>query len=249
MGTRTLWSARRLVVACALILGACLALIAAPAGAAVSPKPTTVGPPTSEWSWAARVLAPTAVRVEPDPASKALGVLQPIAPLAKGPMVLLVLDTRLVGDVEWTKLLLARRPNGSAGWVPSDVLRFRLNAMRITIDQSERRTFVHRNGKVILTVRNAVGTPSTPTPLGRFAIAEKIAIPSGFLGPFVMPTTGFSNVLNEYAGGNGRFALHGTSLPWLIGTRASHGCIRHRNADIMSIARLVSPGTPVLIRA
>jgi lipoprotein-anchoring transpeptidase ErfK/SrfK len=79
-------------------------------------------------------------------------------------------------------------------------------------------------------------------------VAEKIPVPSGFLGPMVLPTTGFSEVLNEYAGGNGRFAMHGTSQPWLIGTRASHGCIRHTNADITSIAMLVSPGTPIIIR-
>jgi lipoprotein-anchoring transpeptidase ErfK/SrfK len=128
------------------------------------------------------------------------------------------------------------------------VLRFRLNPMRIVIDQSDRTTYVFRNNRRVLKVRNAVGTVSTPTPMGRFAIAEKISIPSGFLGPMVLPTTGFSEVLNEYAGGNGRFALHGTSLPGLIGTRASHGCIRHKNADIRRIAVIVSPGTPIVIR-
>ena len=175
-------------------------------------------------------------------------MLQTTAPLGSGPMILLVLETRMVGDTEWTRLLLARRPNGSSGWVKSDFLRFRLNPMRIIIDQSERRTYVLRNGRVVLRARDAVGKPSTPTPLGRFAVAEKISVPNGFLGPLVLPTTGFSEVLNEYAGGNGRFAMHGTSQPWLIGTRASHGCIRHTNADIKRIAALVSPGTPIIIR-
>ena len=73
-------------------------------------------------------------------------------------------------------------------------------------------------------------------------------MPNGFLGPMVLATTGFSEVLNEYAGGNGRFAMHGTSLPGLIGTRASHGCIRHENTNIRRIAALVSPGTPIVIR-
>ena len=163
-------------------------------------------------------------------------------------MILLVLEIRLAGETEWARLLLARRPNGRSGWVRSDVLRFRLNAMRIIIDQSERRTYVLRNGRTVLRVRNAVGTAATPTPMGRFAVAEKIPVPNGFLGPMVLATTGFSEVLNEYAGGNGRFALHGTSLPGLIGTRASHGCVRHNNADIWRIATLVSPGTPILIR-
>ena len=97
----------------------------------------------------------------------------------------------------------------------------------------------------------AVGAPSTPTPRGRFALAEEIQTgdPSGFLGPIVMPLTSFSNVLNEYAGGNGRVAIHGTSQPSLIGQRVSHGCIRMTNADIRRLSRWVRPGVSVTVRA
>ena len=228
-----------------------LSIACAVAALAALPQPgaAAVGPPTKTLSWSARVLAPTAVRTRPDRASKAIGVLQTTAPLAGGPMGLLVLERRVVGKQEWVRLLLPRRPNGTSGWVVSDVLRFRENPMRIVIDQSERITYVYRRGLLVLKVRNAVGTAQTPTPFGRFAIAEKIpAPPNGFLGPVVMPTTGFSEKLNEYAGGNGRFALHGTSLPALIGTRASHGCIRHRNDAILRISHLVTVGTPVVIR-
>ncbi|MDG0969193.1 MAG: L,D-transpeptidase [Porticoccaceae bacterium] len=41
--------------------------------------------------------------------------------------------------------------------------------------------------------------------------------------------------------------LHGTNEEYLIGTPASHGCIRMRNTDILSLYSLVSCGTPVLI--
>jgi len=58
---------------------------------------------------------------------------------------------------------------------------------------------VFRNNKLVLRTRNAVGKGSTPTPNGHFAIAEKVLGPySGFLGPVIMPVTGYSNVLNEY---------------------------------------------------
>jgi len=239
---------RHALIALAVLMCAVFAVATPQVHAAAPPAPTEVGPPTQQWSWAARVLAPATVRARPDRASKSLGLLQTTAPLGSGPMILLVLETRKVGDTEWTRLLLARRPNGSSGWVKSDFLRFRRNPMRIIIDQSERLTYVLRNGKVVLTARDAVGKSATPTPIGRFAVAEKIPVPSGFLGPMVLPTTGFSEVLNEYAGGNGRFAMHGTNQPWLIGTRASHGCIRHTNTDITRIAALVSPGTPITIR-
>lgn len=239
---------RSLAVAAVAVLCAVLAVAASDARAVAPPAPTQVVPPTPWWSWAARVLAPTTARAAPDLGAKSLGVIHPTAPLGEGPTTLLVLERRLVEETEWVRLLLARRPNGSSGWVRSDVLRLRLNPMRIIIDQSDRRTYVLKNGRKVLSVRNAVGTPSTPTPIGRFAVAEEIPVPNGFLGPMVIVTSGYSEVLNEYAGGNGRFAMHGTSLPGLIGTRASHGCIRHRNADILRIAALVSPGTPIIIR-
>jgi lipoprotein-anchoring transpeptidase ErfK/SrfK len=226
------------------VIGGASMLMGAPGARAA-----TISGPTRKLSWSARVLTPTAVRSQPANSSKAIGVLQPVAPLGGGPTILLVLERRVVNDQEWVRLLLPRRPNGTSGWVVSDVLRFRENPMRIVIDQSERRTYVYRNGVLALLVRNAIGKAETPTPNGRFAIAEKVLTsPSGFLGPVVLITTGFSETLNEYAGGNGRFAMHGTSLPELIGTRASHGCIRHSNESILRISHLVSPGTPITIR-
>jgi hypothetical protein len=201
-------------------------------------------------AWNARVLAPVYARAEPNPRARKVMFVSPIAPYTHGPTILLVMDHRVIDGLAWTKLLLPKRPNGSTGWVRSDYLRFWKQTRRVVIDQSERMTYVFKDGKVIYRARNAVGTPSTPTPNGYFAVAEKAYLPSwGVLGPVVMVTTGYSEVLNEYAGGNGRFALHGTSQPWLIGTRASHGCIRHRNTAILALNKIVPIGTPVRIHA
>lgn len=205
--------------------------------------------PTNKLAWNARVLAPVSARIAPSRTAKSVATVQPIAPLTGGPTILLVLEQRVVDDVEWTRLLLPRRPNGTSGWVRSDYLRFSKQRMRMLIDQSQHITYVFRDGKLVYKARNATGRSIWPTPNGNFAIAEKTYLSSRhFLGPAVLVTTGFSNVLNEYAGGNGRFALHGTSEPWVIGTRASHGCIRHYNAAIRNISTLVGVGTPVKIQ-
>lgn len=205
--------------------------------------------PRKAVSWNARVLAPVYVRTKPHPRAKRIMRLKPIAPLTHGPTVLLVMGYTELNGIPWARVLLPKRPNGSMGWVPADYLRFWKQRMRIVIDQSQRRTYVLRDGRVIYRTRNAVGTPSTPTPNGFFSIAERAYIsPAGFLGPIVLVTSGYSEVLNEYAGGKGRFALHGTSLPYLIGTRASHGCIRHTNSGIVAISRRVGLGTPIKIR-
>jgi lipoprotein-anchoring transpeptidase ErfK/SrfK len=178
-------------------------------------------------------------------------VLSPIAPIAGGSTALLVTASRVRKGRRWIQVLLPVRPNGSRGWVPESALRIRGTRGRILIDLSARRLTLYRSGRPVHRAPVAIGKPSTPTPVGRrFAIAEQIRtnIPGAFLGPIVMPITGFSETLNEFAGGDGRVAVHGTSLPHLIGRRVSHGCIRMRNRDIVRVARLARPGTPVTIR-
>jgi lipoprotein-anchoring transpeptidase ErfK/SrfK len=43
--------------------------------------------------------------------------------------------------------------------------------------------------------------------------------------------------------------IHGTPDEGLIGTPASHGCIRMKNADVLELFDRVEVGTPVLIEA
>ena len=43
--------------------------------------------------------------------------------------------------------------------------------------------------------------------------------------------------------------IHGTNQEAQIGTPASHGCVRMRNADIIDLFNRVRPGTPVEIIA
>lgn len=43
--------------------------------------------------------------------------------------------------------------------------------------------------------------------------------------------------------------IHGTNQESLIGSPASHGCVRMRNADIIDLYDRVSPGTEVVIHA
>jgi lipoprotein-anchoring transpeptidase ErfK/SrfK len=231
-----------------------VALGAAGAVAALAPivaaAPARPAPPNPVEAWTARILAPVSARVAPRMSARAIITIQPVAPLGGGPTVLLVTGRAAVDGRTWVQVRLPVRPNGSQGWLPTDVLRFNRTSLRIVIDQSARTLTLYRAGHRVLRTTVAIGTPATPTPNGRFAVAERILThtPGAFLGPVVMPLTGYSNTLNEYAGGNGRVAIHGTSLPELLGTRASHGCIRVANRDIVRLSRLVRPGAPVLIR-
>ncbi|MGN0237335.1 MAG: L,D-transpeptidase family protein [Lepagella sp.] len=44
-----------------------------------------------------------------------------------------------------------------------------------------------------------------------------------------------------------QIGIHGTCSPWSIGSRASHGCIRITNEQILELVKLVEPGMPVII--
>lgn len=229
-----------------LIVAAALAVAAGTAQAA-GPVPAA---PTRTEAWTGRVVATVTARTAPKPHAPKRMVLKTTAPFSGNGTVVLITRRTVVDGVPWVEVLLPMRPNGTRGWIPQDVLVLSRTRVRVAIDLSQRRLRVFRAGKRVMTASIAIGKPATPTPTGvRFAIAERIDtnMPGGFLGPIVLPLTGFSETLNEFAGGNGRVAIHGTSLPALIGTRASHGCMRMRNADIVRLARLATPGTPVAI--
>lgn len=246
-------SSRRLTLA-AVCAAAAFALPAAaqaaPPSSATAATPESLGRPTPALSWVGRLVAPVTARRAPRMSGRAITALQPVAPLGGGPTVLQITNrhTDASGRV-WVRVRLPIRPNGIQGWVPVDVLRLNTTRLRIRIDLSERRLTLYRSNRPVLRTTVAVGTPQNPTPTGTFAIAELIRTRTrgAFLGPIVFPITGYSETLNEYAGGNGRVALHGTNAPQLLGTRASHGCVRIRNSDIVRMARIVRPGTPVQI--
>lgn len=44
-----------------------------------------------------------------------------------------------------------------------------------------------------------------------------------------------------------QIGIHGTSAPWSIGARVSHGCIRIKNENIMKLVEMVDSGMPVIV--
>ncbi|MEY2495949.1 MAG: hypothetical protein QOJ45_2441 [Verrucomicrobiota bacterium] len=110
---------------------------------------------------------------------------------------------------------------------------------------------------------------SMKTPTGRFRIAEKIGedMPVGTIFKSRRPVKATKKLLRdgdlimtrilwlegvEAANANtyDRFIyIHGTNHEEQIGERASHGCIRMRNADVAALFEQVRIGTPVVIKA
>jgi lipoprotein-anchoring transpeptidase ErfK/SrfK len=228
-----------------------------PTAPVVTPKPKPAAklvvptPPNARSAWIATLHRAVSVRVAPKNGARQRVLLQPTAPFAGGLTELLVTRSVVRDGEVWIEVLLPMRPNGVRGWIHSDFVTLKKTPFRVEIDIGDRRLRIYKAGRRVLTAKVGVGKVDTPTPLGRFAIAETVVTnhPGGFLGPIVLPITGYSKVLNEFAGGDGRVAIHGTSVPSLIGGRVSHGCVRMYNRDIVRVARMAQPGTPLLIKA
>lgn len=108
---------------------------------------------------------------------------------------------------------------------------------------------------------------SFKTPTGRFSVAEKIgagaplwsefksrqptgrlAEPGGESDGVLTRILWLAGLDPENANTRERYIyFHGTNREDLIGTPASHGCVRLRNEDMAELFELVPEGTPVVI--
>jgi lipoprotein-anchoring transpeptidase ErfK/SrfK len=157
-----------------------------------------------------------------------------------------ILDKRCAAT--WYRVKLPMKPNGTVGYVrPRDVSVEKVTT-RISVDLSRRELSLFRRGKLVLRTPVAVGSSSTPTPIGRYYVDQRITTPNpeGPFGPVVLAISAFSNVLQGWAKG-GPIAIHGTNAPWTIGQAASHGCIRVRNETLVRLFAATPGGTPVVI--
>lgn len=161
------------------------------------------------------------------------------------PTALLITD-----QVEgWYEVLIPGRPTGATGWVPVGAGEVRSVKTEIHIDLDARTLRLIDGGELIFESPIAIGAGDTPTPTGRFSVTDKLQSPNpdGAYGPFAIGLSGRSEVLTEFAGGDGQIGIHGTSDPATIGQAVSHGCVRVPNDIAEQLNSLVPLGTPVLI--
>jgi lipoprotein-anchoring transpeptidase ErfK/SrfK len=148
----------------------------------------------------------------------------------------------------WYRVQLPLRPSGVVGYVrPADVAVEQVKT-RIEVDLSARRLTFFRAGRRVLVTRVGIGSPATPTPVGRFYVSQRIETtdPDGPFGPAALGVSAFSPVLIGWPQG-GPIAIHGTNEPWSIGRALSNGCIRVPNATLRRLFAVTYGGTPVVI--
>jgi len=217
-------------------------LIASLAAAVAAASNAAAPPHLGTTELAARPLRPTVV-LRAGPHGRALVRVGPRGALG-GPLVLGVVGVR----GPWVEVTAQALPNGHFGWVKfgRDVAVHPVRwTLRVSLARHE--LAVLHGDRVIRRIRVGIGRQSSPTPTGRFAVAEKL---SGAFGPAfgccILALTahqprlpvGWNRHVTYY------IAIHAGAGE---GSAVSAGCLHMREADVRYLMRTIPLGTPVQI--
>jgi L,D-transpeptidase ErfK/SrfK len=139
----------------------------------------------------------------------------------------------------------------------------------LVLDRRNRHLTVLENGQKLRRFPVAVGRPGWETPVGRFAVIERVAdpswehpatgerVPPGPANPLGSRWIGFHRDCLGRSGFNGREHLvvegcvsagfHGTPNRESVGLAVSHGCVRLFDEHVRELFELVELGTPVTV--
>lgn len=153
---------------------------------------------------------------------------------------------RRIDRTQWERIDVPMRPNGQTGWVKRSWLgAAQISHTLIVVSIAHESLVVYNHGKVEFTAPVGTGAPATPTPTGRYWIAEAFPSTNPFYGPWAFGTTDYATD-TDFPDGS-IVGIHGTDQPQLIPGDPSHGCIRLRDSDILKLKSLVGIGTAVWI--
>lgn len=146
---------------------------------------------------------------------------------------------------DWLAVLTPDRPNGRVGWIPAGDAVLGSVVWAIRVDRSSRELTLRRAGRIVRRIRVTIGAPSSPTPLGRFAVTDKLWMGRrSIYGCCALALSG-SQTRGRLAGV--RLAIHGTPRPQAPGGATSNGCVHVSEPELRRLMRTVPLGTPVTV--
>jgi lipoprotein-anchoring transpeptidase ErfK/SrfK len=145
------------------------------------------------------------------------------------PQVFLVEEQRQDG---WARVLLAERPNGSAGWIRQSDVTVTSNPYHVEVNLGAHEIKVFQGTSEIYKGDVAIGAPSTPTPTGRSYIRVLLESPdpTSVYGPYAYGLSGYSDVLTQFNGGDGEIGLHGNNDASVLGKSVTAGSVVRLNS-------------------
>src|SRR5881392_781967 len=149
----------------------------------------------------------------------------------------------------WLGVTTDALPNGTLGWIDARTTRLRTVATSLRVQLGRRRLEVVVAGRVVRMFTVGVGATASPTPTGRFAVAEKLdgtrygpvwgCCVLGLSAHQPHPPSSWS-ASRDYL-----VAIHGGAG---IGTAVSAGCLHLDDGALRYLMRVVPVGTPVFVR-
>lgn len=150
----------------------------------------------------------------------------------------------------WLGVLAPELANGHVGWIPaSQGQLFRID-YSLDIDLSRRELTARRGNQTVTRTRVAIGKPSASTPLGTFAVTDRLFTHGGSpYGCCVLALSGHQPYIPQGWGGGNEIAIHSTLDPASIGQAVSLGCIRANTFNMRKLMKVIPLGTVVRVRA
>ena len=162
------------------------------------------------------------------------------------PQALAVLDRR----DGWLGVSTTAMPNDRLGWVDPAAapLAYRRTRVELRADLSRRELSVLSDRRVVRRIRVTLGSPSSPTPTGRFAVTDKLRGSDfgSYYGCCILAISGRQTQLPPGWQGGDLLAIHGGPA-WSRGSEQSAGCLHAGEGDLRWLMRRIPLGTPLTI--
>jgi hypothetical protein len=229
------------IAAASLVAGLAVGVAAGAPRQSVTPHSRAVVVPAQKLS--ARVERPMGVPVFDRPRGRRLGLLTMRTEWGSRRVMPVIAH-----EGPWLRVL-ADVPGRRSGWILAAGNDLSLHVRRYSLVGRRSRgtlTLLDR-GRPVRTVAAAFGRGDSPTPVGRFAVTDRLS-GTGFGGAYgccILALSGHQPQLPPGWTGGDRLAIHATDRPV---PSPSAGCIVANDADLRYLMRRAPLGTPVTIR-
>lgn len=149
----------------------------------------------------------------------------------------------------WLAVRTPALPNGRLGWIRADAGAVSEVRTSINVDLSARVLTLRKDGAVVARIDIAIGAPGSPTPVGVFAVTDKLPGPrfAPVYGCCILALSAHQPLLpSGWRPSDYRVAIHGGGG---IGAAVSAGCLHASERSLRYLMAHVPLGTPVTIRA